>query len=199
MLLDGINHIHKNGIIHRDMKPQNCLVDGNFQLKIIDFGLSKMLTQTDTEQGLVGTMAFLAPEVWEGEGSPDSYKQSLDIWSCGVIMYYLLSGEYPFSEPDLEDKVTSYPLEFSSSRWTGVSSQAKELIKRLLEKLPVLRPNADECLNDPFFNTIKQSKNLKRRKTLNPVVFKQLTEYKGISYLKKAALNILVRTMLLEK
>ena len=65
MVLNGLHHIHENNIVHRDLKAENCLIDSNNQLRIIDFGLSKRLTRYESSQLLVGTPKYMAPEVYE--------------------------------------------------------------------------------------------------------------------------------------
>lgn len=65
MLMGGLHHIHSNGVIHRDLKPENCLIDKNLQLRIIDFGLSKMVRRREYGQVILGTPHYLAPEVFK--------------------------------------------------------------------------------------------------------------------------------------
>ena len=104
-LLSALHHIHTNNIVHRDMKPENCLIDENWTLRIIDFGLSKDVKQHEEGNLLLGTPYFLAPEVHNLQGQNDAYQEPLDCWSAGVIMYILFCGEYPFEKPDLSDKI----------------------------------------------------------------------------------------------
>lgn len=105
-LLSGVFYLHQNGIVHRDIKPENILVEGNNLVKIIDFNVSKFeenfftpnlfnskkqftafCMSTDT-----GTLAYKAPEVLKGE----CYSETVDIWGCGVVLYFLLAGKAPF-------------------------------------------------------------------------------------------------------
>ncbi len=107
MLMSGIHHIHSNNVVHRDLKAENCLIDKNKQLRIIDFGLSKMAHSNQDGQLLLGTPYYIAPEVHNLRGDNEAYKQPLDCWSAGILMYNLISGEYPFNTPDLNDKITT--------------------------------------------------------------------------------------------
>lgn len=87
MLMEGLHHIHTNKVIHRDLKPENCLIDKNLNLKIIDFGLSKVASKRENTRMFLGTPYYLAPEVYEKSGSNEAYKEPLDCWSAGIIMY----------------------------------------------------------------------------------------------------------------
>ena len=94
-ILEAVNYLHCHGICHRDLKPENILLssmDEFSQLKLIDFGLSKVLeTMDETMKGEVGTLYYMAPEVILGD-----YNEKCDVWSCGVILYIMLSGNPPF-------------------------------------------------------------------------------------------------------
>ena len=92
-LLSAVSYIHAMGITHRDIKPENLLLDskeGN-QIKLVDFGSSQVLTKGQMLKERVGTPYYMAPEILAG-----SYNEKCDIWSCGVILFLLLSGETPF-------------------------------------------------------------------------------------------------------
>jgi calcium-dependent protein kinase len=91
-LFRAVNHCHASGVVHRDIKPENIMVGSDGELKIIDFGLSKLLSHSHTLlNSVVGTPFYMAPEVIDG-----NYGSSCDIWSLGVLMYVLLSGYLPF-------------------------------------------------------------------------------------------------------
>ena len=88
-LLLACHHMHAQGIIHRDIKPSNIMVSKSGDLKLIDFGLSTYMQ--DGPKSVAGTAYFMAPEITKGD-----YDAKADIWSLGVLMYMLLSGEWPF-------------------------------------------------------------------------------------------------------
>jgi calcium-dependent protein kinase len=94
-LFEAINHCHANGIIHRDIKPENIMLIKNDQIKLIDFGLSKIKSNDQKLQEKVGTPYYMAPEVLES-----NYNEKADIWSLGVILYVLVSGYLPFQHQD---------------------------------------------------------------------------------------------------
>ena len=154
MIMTGLHHIHVNKVIHRDLKPQNCMIDKSEQLRIIDFGLSKMEFRDQEEQLVLGTPIYIAPEVYDLEGRNEAYKQPLDCWSAGIIMYFMLAGEFPYKEPNLDLKIQEEPLAFRSDRWIGVNTEAKDLVRKLLEKKPDMRMTAQDSLKHKFFESI---------------------------------------------
>lgn len=109
-ILKGLVHIHSKGIIHRDLKPSNVLLHGGEPL-IADFGLARH-TQTDNKTlRILGTPAYMAPEVWDGDRCVES-----DIWAVGIMFYEMLSGEDPFQFKkvslelwEIEEKIKTEP------------------------------------------------------------------------------------------
>ena len=99
MTLQGLNHIHAKNIVHKDIKPANLMFDNQRRLKIIDFGLSLDRKHLEGESSKVkeGTYIFMAPEIFESKGDLSSYDTPVDVWACGVMMFMLLAGRYPFS------------------------------------------------------------------------------------------------------
>lgn len=91
-ILSAIAYAHDKNIMHRDIKPENILISDEKHIKIIDWGLSKDVTGIDVVKQRIGTVDYAAPEVLSNKG----YDMKCDIWSAGVILYILLSGETPF-------------------------------------------------------------------------------------------------------
>lgn len=95
-IMSGVVYMHKNNIVHRDLKPENMLYDTESRLlKIIDFGTAIELPAGKKLTTTIGTPYYIAPEVLAGE-----YSEKCDIWSCGVILYIMLSGTPPFHGRD---------------------------------------------------------------------------------------------------
>lgn len=95
-LLRAINHCHAWGVTHRDIKPENIMYGDDGEIKLIDFGLSKVLEeynhQSKSLSTVAGTLAYMAPEVITEKYDP----KHCDIWSLGVLMYLMVSGYLPF-------------------------------------------------------------------------------------------------------
>ena len=93
-LCHGIKAIHNNNMIHRDLKPENIFISDNYEIKIGDFGLSKILNETNYAQTKVGTYVYMAPEIYNGE----KYTNKVDIWALGCIIHELCTLDYCFSD-----------------------------------------------------------------------------------------------------
>ena len=98
-MCDAVNYAHQKGVIHRDLKPSNVLVDGDGEPRVLDFGLARQLV--DREQSMlsvtgqvVGTLPYLSPE--QAEGNPDKIDIRSDVYALGVILYEVLTGQYPY-------------------------------------------------------------------------------------------------------
>ena len=90
-LIEVVAHAHKNRIMHRDIKPNNIIIQPNGNLKLLDFGAAKMLGEKEISATMVGSRPFMAPEQIMGQSERRS-----DIWAIGVLMYLLYTGELPF-------------------------------------------------------------------------------------------------------
>jgi len=88
----AIGYLHSKGIAHRDLKLENILVDQQGYIKIIDYGLAKMLKEDDSSFSFCGTPEYLAPEMVEGKG----HDKTVDWWALGVLIYEMLVGVTPF-------------------------------------------------------------------------------------------------------
>jgi calcium-dependent protein kinase len=161
-ILQAVNYLHSHGVCHRDLKPENILfssVEPNSELKIIDFGLSKVLKEIDqVMKGEVGTLYYMAPEVIQG-----NYNEKCDVWSCGVILYIILSGHPPFyskNEEKLKQKICNIEYSLDLPAFSKISDDAKDLIKKILVKAED-RPSIAEVLQSTWVkeNAPKASKN----------------------------------------
>ncbi|XP_076066239.1 ribosomal protein S6 kinase alpha-5-like isoform X2 [Oratosquilla oratoria] len=147
-LVSAVHYMHSRGIVHRDLKPENLLFVNSSEdsvLKIVDFGFARMMPDKSSESGNMMTPCFTlhyaAPEVLRQAANKDAkgYDETCDLWSLGVIMYTMLSGEAPFqsrsrvaSAADIMARIKGGNFDFSGPQWASVSSQAKRIIKGLL-------------------------------------------------------------------
>lgn len=149
-LISAVDFCHSRGVTHRDLKPENLLLDENEDLKVSDFGLSALPEQRRDDGMLVtpcGTPAYVAPEVLKKKGYDGS---KADIWSCGVILYALLSGYLPFQgENVMRIYRKAFKAEYEFPEW--ISPQAKNLISNLLVADPEKRYSIPEIMSDPWF------------------------------------------------
>ncbi|XP_071445543.1 uncharacterized protein [Hetaerina americana] len=146
-ICEGIEFVHRQSILHLDMKPENilCLTKTGNRIKIIDFGLARKFDPTKKLQVLFGTPEFVAPEVVNF----DQIGYGTDMWSVGVICYVLLSGLSPFmGETDVETmaNVTIAKYDFEDEAFSEITEDAKDFIKKLLVKDKELRMSAMQCL-----------------------------------------------------
>ena len=149
-LAKGIKYLHKYGIIHRDLKPDNIMLTeasdkGN--IKIMDFGLSKILGKKEKSTDGFGTLTFVSPEVLIRK----PYNKEVDIWSLGVILYLMLSGDLPFDDPDdieqnIAKSIVYQDVKFPPEKFSKRSKAVIDLIKGCLTKDPKNRIKIDEIL-----------------------------------------------------
>ena len=151
---DDKNNIKKN--IH-NVYNSGKLEILKYGIKLIDFGCSKIFNRTKRNfNDIVGTLVYCSPEVLS-----NNYDYSCDIWACGVIMYILLSGIYPFygeTEEEININIISGKFSFDSDKFNGISEEAKDLIKKCFILDPNKRISIIEALNHPFFDDLKDSK-----------------------------------------
>lgn len=135
-LLESVAYLHDLGIVHRDLKPENILCGENLDdLKIADFGLSKMILPKEKMDAACGTLSYVAPEVLTMQG----YGKEADLWSVGVILFLVLCGKLPFDGDDHNEIIRSTiqaDLKVNPNVWHKLSDDAKSLICALLNKSP---------------------------------------------------------------
>ncbi|KAH9289569.1 hypothetical protein KI387_033686, partial [Taxus chinensis] len=134
-LMEAVHFCHRKGVAHRDLKPDNILFadDSSFpkHIKLADFGQASSFTSGERMRGIVGTPYYVAPEVLQGK----EYEEKVDVWSAGVILYIMLSGNPPFNgetPQQIFEAVLCGRLRFPSDPWVSISHSAKDLIRRML-------------------------------------------------------------------
>jgi len=156
-VINGIRYIHSKNVIHRDIKLDNILIDINSNIKICDFGVAKKIKKNDFLNDQCGTPAYIAPEIFRGEGYEGP---PVDVWSSGVVLYTMLSGSVPFKAAKIKDlqKIINRGV---YNKIKGISIEAENLLSRLLEIDVYKRITTDEILNHPWLmfdeNELKES------------------------------------------
>ncbi|XP_076909376.1 CDPK-related kinase 5-like [Bidens hawaiensis] len=190
-ILNVVAFCHLQGVVHRDLKPENFLFtskDENSQLKAIDFGLSDFVKPDERLNDIVGSAYYVAPEVLHR-----SYSTEADVWSIGVIAYILLCGSRPFwagTESGIFRAVLKAHPSFDEVPWPTLSSEAKDFVKRLLNKDPRKRMTAAQALSHPWIRNTNDVK-----VPLDVSLLRHMKSYMRSSALRKAAIRALVKTL----
>jgi serine/threonine-protein kinase ULK/ATG1 len=156
-LSDGLKYLTENNIFHRDLKPQNILVGEGNILKITDFGFAKSVNSSDISETFCGSPLYMAPEILTYQ----KYNHNADLWSVGVILYELLTGETPYTGNNLYDLV--YNMKNNEVRipnYKNLSSECKHLLFSLLQKDPDKRISWDKFYEHPWFTEYSEIDNL---------------------------------------
>ena len=196
-IFSAINYCHSMNIVHRDLKPENILIVGKNKkdypsVKICDFGTAKICEKGKIERKLVGSSYYIAPEVLKRH-----YNLKCDLWSCGVIMYILLSARPPFNGEDdyaIMDNVSIGKYDLTRAPFDKISDSAKDLIKKLLVKDVDKRINAEQALNHPWFKENKSKEMYNEIKDKNTIkkLIENLKKYKRESIIQETALAYIV-------
>lgn len=166
-ILDGIAYVHRMGISHRDLKPDNILImqDDPILVKITDFGLAKISDNTTFMKTFCGTLAYVAPEVITGkydlqqsQGSSINYSNLVDIWSLGCLVYVLLTSHLPFNgrtQSQMFQKIKSGEFHESPLNSYKISSEGREFLSCCLQVDPKMRITAEKALKHPWISDVE--------------------------------------------
>eukprot|EP00184_Porphyridium_aerugineum_P007287 CAMPEP_0184706422 /NCGR_PEP_ID=MMETSP0313-20130426/36752_1 /TAXON_ID=2792 /ORGANISM="Porphyridium aerugineum, Strain SAG 1380-2" /LENGTH=619 /DNA_ID=CAMNT_0027167975 /DNA_START=553 /DNA_END=2412 /DNA_ORIENTATION=+ len=166
-ILLALEHVHSLGVIYRDLKLENVLLDSEGHVRVADFGLSKIVSAAEGEKPVdqtnlkvqgaktfCGTREYVAPEMLVGR----QYGQSVDLWALGILIYEILCGRTPFyasNRDEVYDRIESAPLKFPRH----LSSDVVSLIRGLLDRNPKTRlgmgpSGMSEVKSHPFFSDV---------------------------------------------
>ena len=162
-IAEGIKHLNVFGIIHRDIKPENIMFGKKNDiksLKIIDLGVCQTLSYGELASLLIGTNGYISPEIYLHH----NYSFKVDIWSLGVILYLLITGEIlPFDDENMDSHIIGKKVIFTHQEYPEkyFGNKSKELIillDKMLEKDDKKRININELMKNKWFEIIKKIK-----------------------------------------
>ncbi|KAJ7322706.1 hypothetical protein JRQ81_018993 [Phrynocephalus forsythii] len=168
-ILEGVSFLHRNNVVHLDLKPQNILLTDESplgEIRIVDFGLSRVMMNSEELREIMGTPEYVAPEIL----SYDPISTATDMWSIGVLAYVMLTGISPFLGNNKQEtflNISQMNINYSED-FDLVSESAVDFIKSLLVKKPEERATAEECLQHSWLaqtdvpNTVFWTKNTEK-------------------------------------
>ena len=197
-IISAVYYLHSNKILHRDLKPENILVESTeknhksdqFNIKLIDFGTCNYFRKDKKFSLKVGTPYYIAPEVIK-----KNYNEKCDLWSCGIIMYVLLTGHPPFRgrcKDEIMSNVLKKKLCLTGVEFEGFSSQSIEFLKKLLTFNDKDRISAYEAINHEWFFNLKKElrDNINRSKALE--VLNNIKNFNSKEKLQQATIAYIV-------
>jgi len=191
--LSALAYLHSSNFVFRDLKTENvmfasALKEGQVgNVKLIDFGLCCSFEKGTKIVKAAGTPYSVAPELVT---APVQYDQKCDAWSAGVVLYILLSGQYPFrgkTKDELLHRIRKEPVSFKDRRWKRVSKEAKTLLAELLRKRAETRCEVQEAIMHPW---LQQDCPLPDYNIMEDVL-QSMEHFQGLNMLQKAAITAL--------
>ena len=177
----ALEYLHSKGIVYRDLKPENILMDEDGYLKLADFGMAKKLKEDEKAMSFCGTPEYLAPEIITMEG----HDKNADWWSFGILLFEMLCGLPPFYVENLDkmyELIKTSAVKFPKR--IALSEDAKDIIKKLLEKNPKKRLGSqkgiEEIKSHPFFSNIDFD--LIEQKKIKAPFIPELSSDKDVQY-----------------
>ncbi|CAD8137025.1 unnamed protein product [Paramecium octaurelia] len=191
-VLEALNHCHTCGIVHKDVKPQNILLESDeqeAQIKLIDFGAAKPVDQNDVD--VAGTPLYIAPEA-----ITDNSNEKSDVWSCGIMTLQLLTGSFPYrNETDPQricEMITRNEIDYTLIDKIK-TNKAKAFLKKMLCFDPKNRYTVEQALLDPWIQDNKNNASIDKQ------VLENLKQFHSCSKLQQAILQLIASTMMNNK
>ena len=168
----AIFYLHSYGIAHRDLKPENILMTDSTEdadVRIVDFGLSKIIGPEEKCTEPYGTLTYVAPEIL----LECPYTKAVDLWSLGVMTYLMLTSKLPFDDANSEEEIARKVVEsqpsYSIKRWEGISNEAKNFVQRVVERNVNKRMTIKEVLTHPWITKFCGKDMIEQRKMSNGI------------------------------
>ncbi|VWU50087.1 calcium-dependent protein kinase, putative [Hepatocystis sp. ex Piliocolobus tephrosceles] len=151
-ICNALEYLHSNNIIHRDIKAENFLFKhkNTKNIKLIDFGMAKRVNCEYLTE-LCGSPHYISPELIRKK-----YTMSSDIWALGVMVFFMLTGRYPFegkNTPKVVDEILNKNINWKDKEFSSLSVEAVDFLKRLLERNEKKRMTANQALNHPWIKS----------------------------------------------
>ena len=166
-IISGIEYIHKMGIVHRDLKPENILLTRANDIKIIDFGLSNTYSEGQLLKTSCGSPYYAPPEMLQGKPYKGLYS---DIYSCGIILYYMLSKKLPFNEKN-NTELYKKIIEGKFNMPKNISKDAQDLLKKIIKVNPEERIKIADIKNHPWFQLANIHYNMHAGLNCDDIIF----------------------------
>ncbi|KAJ8279677.1 hypothetical protein COCON_G00067430 [Conger conger] len=166
-ILEGVAFLHRSSVVHLDLKPQNILLtseDPLGDIKIVDFGLSRMVSSSQELREIMGTPEYVAPEILNYE----PISTATDMWSIGVLAYVMLTGTSPFLGDDKQEtflNISQINISYTEEELEGLEPSAIQFMKSLLIKEPQARATAEACLQHPWLQQPTEGKEERKEAT----------------------------------
>ncbi|XDV46789.1 hypothetical protein PO909_016626 [Leuciscus waleckii] len=157
-ILEGVAFLHRRNVVHLDLKPQNILLTSESPLghiKVVDFGLSRLVSSSHEIREIMGTPEYVAPEVLNYE----PISTATDMWSIGVLVYVMLTGISPFLGDDKQEtflNISQINVSYTEEEFETLDESAIGFIKSLLIKEPESRATAEDCLKHQWLQLNEQ-------------------------------------------
>jgi calcium-dependent protein kinase len=195
----AVAYCHSQSIMHRDLKPENILLEfnsandkQNFSIKLIDFGTSVIFKPKQKMSEKTGTPYYIAPEILRKR-----YDEKCDLWSCGVILYILLTGEPPFNGNNDKEILKSVEIGIYDERHEAfkyISEDGRILIKNLLTVDPTKRLSAIEALETKWIKDLAPNSKLNEQEASK--ILSRLKTFRADQKLQEATLAFIVNQLI---